>query len=142
MTQDQFFTILVSLPLKPGCAMECLTLLDDLFAAMHSERTFVSAMALQGAEDPDTIVLCETWLDRSNFCSVQLNRNYRAAYEARLPALLREPRRVDFFTVASNASHISSSRPRPSSATSNLTSASKLDTHGGQARFGHGLIDS
>jgi quinol monooxygenase YgiN len=119
MTQDQFFTILVSIPLKPGCAKEFLALLDDLFAAMHSEPTFVSATALQGADDPDTIVLCETWLDRNNFSSVQRNRPYRGAYEARLPDLLREPRRVDFFTVASNVSHISSSRPSPSSATSN-----------------------
>ena len=110
-SKDPFFTILVSIPLKPGCAKEFLALLDDLFAAMHSEPTFVNATALQSTNDPDTIVLCETWLDVDNFSTVQMNRPYRAAYEARLPEIVREPRRIDFFRVASNVSHIGS-RPR------------------------------
>src|SRR5260370_32731495 len=84
MSKDPFFTILVSIPLKPGCAKEFLALLDDLFAAMHSEPTFVNATALQSTNDPDTIVLCETWLDVDNFSTVQMNRPYRAPYEARL----------------------------------------------------------
>ncbi len=109
MNRDLFFTILVSIPLKPGCAKEFLAMLDDLFAAMHSELTFVNATALQSTDNPDTIVLCETWLDVDNFTSVQMKRPYRAAYEARLPEMLREPRRVDFFRVASNVSHIGSS---------------------------------
>lgn len=111
MTKDLFFTILVSIPLKPGCAKEFLALLDDVFAAMHSEPTFVTATALQSTDDPDTIVLCETWLDLDNFSAVQRNRPYRAAYEARLPEILREPRRIDFFRVASNVSHIGSPLP-------------------------------
>ncbi len=108
MNKDLFFTILVSIPLKPGYAKEFLALLDDLFAAMHSEPTFVNATALQRTDDPDTIVLCETWLDADNFTTVQMSRPYRAAYESRLPEILREPRRVDFFRVASNVSHIGS----------------------------------
>jgi quinol monooxygenase YgiN len=74
MNKDPFFTILVSIPLKPGFAKEFLALLDDLFAAMHSEPTFVNATALQSTDDPDTIVLCETWLDVDNFSTVQMNR--------------------------------------------------------------------
>jgi len=36
---------------------------------MKVEETFVSATALRGAEDPDTILLCENWIDRENFMS-------------------------------------------------------------------------
>ena len=65
------FTILVSIPLKPKRADEFLALLNDVFEAMKVEETFVNATALGSADDPDTIVLVETWLDRDNFMSVQ-----------------------------------------------------------------------
>ena len=71
---------------------------------MKVEETFISATALRGAEDPDTILLCENWIDRENFMSVQLKRPYRHRYEARLPELLRSPRKLPFFEPI---------RPRP-----------------------------
>ena len=91
------FTILVSIPLKPGRADEFLALLNDVFDAMKVEETFVNATALRSADDPDTIMLYETWLDRENFMSEQMKRPYREKYEARLPELLRAPREVSFF---------------------------------------------
>ena len=91
------FTILVSIPLKPGRADEFLALLNDVFDAMKVEETFVNATALRNADDPDTIMLYETWLDRENFMSEQLKRPYREKYETRLPELLRAPREVSFF---------------------------------------------
>src|SRR6266850_5739265 len=90
----QPFTLLVDIPLKPGRADEFMALLNDVFEAMKVEETFVSATALRGAEDPDTILLCENWIDRENFMSVQLKHPYRDWYEARLPELLRIGRRV------------------------------------------------
>src|ERR1700730_10419355 len=81
----QPFTLLVDIPLKPGRADEFMALLNDVFEAMKVEETFVSATALRGAEDPDTILLFENWIDRENFMSVQLKRPYRDRYEARLP---------------------------------------------------------
>jgi quinol monooxygenase YgiN len=91
------FVILVSIPLKRGRAGEFLALLDDVIVAMRSEDTFVNVVVLQSADDPDTIVLYETWFDRDNFSSVQRKRAYRNAYETRLPALLREPRQIAFY---------------------------------------------
>jgi quinol monooxygenase YgiN len=77
------FTILVSIPLKPCRAAEFVALLNDVFDAMKVEDTFVNAIALRKAEDPDTIMLVETWLDRENFMSVQneasLPRSVRGA---------------------------------------------------------------
>ena len=91
------FTILVSIPLKPGRADEFLALLNDVFDAMKAEETFVNATALRSADDPDTIMLYETWLDRENFMSEQMKRPYREKYETRLPELLRAPRAVSFY---------------------------------------------
>jgi quinol monooxygenase YgiN len=64
---------------------------------MKVEDTFVNATALRSADDPDTIMLVETWLDRENFMSEQLKRPYRELYEARLPELLRTPRELFFY---------------------------------------------
>ena len=93
----QPFTILVSIPLKPGRAAEFVALLFDVFDAMKIEDTFVNATALRSADDPDTIMLCETWLDREDFMSEQLKRPYRERYEARLPEILRAPRELSFY---------------------------------------------
>jgi len=39
----------------------------------------------------------ETWADLADVTEVQVKREYRAAYEARLPEILREPRHVSFW---------------------------------------------
>ncbi len=91
------FTLLVDIPLKPGRDDEFMALLNEVFEAMKIEETFVSATALRAAKDPDTILLCENWIHRENFMSVQLKRPYRDRYEARLPELLRSPRKLSFF---------------------------------------------
>jgi quinol monooxygenase YgiN len=93
------FTILVSIPLKPGRAAEFVALLNDVFDAMKVEDTFVNAIALRKADDLDTTMLVETWLDRENFMSVQMKRPYRGQYEARLTELLRTPREVTFYEL-------------------------------------------
>src|SRR5260370_5087706 len=88
------FTVLVDILLKPVRADEFMALLNDVFEAMKVEETFVSATALRRAEDPDTVLLYENWIDRDNFLSVQLKRPYRDRYEARLPELLRSSQLV------------------------------------------------
>jgi quinol monooxygenase YgiN len=66
---DKPFTILGSIPLKPGRAAEFLVLLNNVFDAMKVEDTFLNATALRTADDSDTIMLVETWVDRENFMS-------------------------------------------------------------------------
>ncbi len=94
--QGEQFTVLVSIPLKPGSAPEFLSLLDEVFESMRGDPTFVSATALQAMDDPDAITLVETWWDRENFEAVERKRAYRDRYEARLPELLRAPRTLAF----------------------------------------------
>src|SRR5260370_7402250 len=85
------FALLVDIPVKPGRADEFMALLNDVFEAMKVEETFVSATALRRAEDPDTILLYEIWVDRENFMSVQLKRPYPDRYEPAVPDLLPSP---------------------------------------------------
>ncbi len=67
------------------------------FLAVPLGDMFVfAALVGTGAEDPDTVLLYENWIDRDNFLSVQLKRPYRDRYEARLPELLRSPRNLSF----------------------------------------------
>lgn len=91
------FTIPVGINLRPGYAKEFLALLEDVIKPMQREDTFIDVVALQSQDDPDSIVLYETWLDRHDFETVQRKRTYRHAYEERLPQILREPRTIAYF---------------------------------------------
>ena len=84
--------VVVPLHLKPGCEEEFLRLLTPVLDAMRHETTFVNAALHQDPDDPTRFMLYETWADRDDLVNVQMKRDYRRAYEARLPEILREPR--------------------------------------------------
>ena len=91
------FVLLAIIPLKPGCEAEYLSLVGSVNDAMRHEPTFVNTVLHRAADDPALFMLHETWLDREDFFAVQMKRPYRAAYETRLPALLRAPRTMQVF---------------------------------------------
>ena len=91
------FVLLVTIPIKPGCEEEYLSFVGPVNDAMRNEPTFVSTVLHRAADDPALFMLHETWLDLEDFYAVQMKRPYRAAYEARLPALLRAPRTMQVF---------------------------------------------
>jgi quinol monooxygenase YgiN len=83
---------------------------------MKVDKTFVSSTALRAAEDPDAILVCENWIDRKNFMSLQLKRPYRDRYEARLPELLRSPANCPSSTRSAPChSHCGDRRSHPTS---------------------------
>ncbi|MGQ9367881.1 putative quinol monooxygenase [Azospirillum sp. ST 5-10] len=84
----------VSLTVRPGCEEAFLGLLHPLLDAMRHETGFVNAVLHRDPADPGRFMLYETWTDLTEVVEVQMARPYRAAYEARLPELLREPRAV------------------------------------------------
>lgn len=84
--------VTVSLRVRPECEAEFLGLLGPVLDAMRHEPSFINAVLHRHPEDPSHFLLYETWADRQDLVEVQMRRPYRAAYEARLPALLREPR--------------------------------------------------
>ncbi len=86
--------VVVSLPVKPGCEDEFLRLLTPVLDAMRREPTFINAVLHRDPDDATRFMLYETWADRDDLVQVQMKRDYRQAYEARLPDLLRAPRRA------------------------------------------------
>ena len=84
--------IIVSLRVRPECEEEFLRLLAPVLDAMRHEPSFINAALHRDPEDPAHFMLYETWADRRDLVEVQMQRPYRAEYEARLPELLREPR--------------------------------------------------
>jgi quinol monooxygenase YgiN len=88
-------TFLVTIALKPGAEEEFLDLLIPVLDAMRHEPTFVNAVLHQDPEDLTRFMIYETWADLDEVVEVQMHRQYRKAYWDRLPALLREPRRIE-----------------------------------------------
>ena len=93
--EDARLSVVVTLLVKAGCEEEFLRLLGPVLDAMRHEPTFVNAALHRDPEDPTRFMLYETWADRTDLVEVQMQRAYRSAYEARLPELLREPRRAE-----------------------------------------------
>ncbi len=91
------FVLLVTFHLKAGCEEEFLAFIHRTNDAMRHEPTFVNTVVHRSVDDPLFFMLYETWLDREDFFNVQMKRPYRAEYEARLPALLSQPREMKIF---------------------------------------------
>ena len=87
----------VTLHVRPGFEEEFLGLLEPVLDAMRHEATFINAVLHRDPEDPTRFMIYETWADLADVEGVQVKREYRAAYEARLPEILREPRQVSFW---------------------------------------------
>jgi quinol monooxygenase YgiN len=86
------FAVVVSLKVKAGFEDEFLSLLTPVLDAMRHEPTFINAVLHRDPEAPSHFLLYETWADFDDLVKVQMTREYRAAYEARLLELLSEPR--------------------------------------------------
>ena len=93
---DQF-VLLATVPIKSGREAEYLVLVNAVNDEMRHEPTFVNTLLHRSADDPALFMLYETWRDRDDFFAVQMHRPYRADYEAKLPDLLRAPRKMEVF---------------------------------------------
>lgn len=87
---------IVRLPGKPEHRAELETRLLGVLEAMSKEPYFLNTYLSRSADDPDTLVLFETWAcSREHFLQHHLKLPYRQAYEAELPRLLA-PRTLEF----------------------------------------------
>ncbi len=90
-------SFIVHLPTKPKHRVRMRTMLIDVLNAMSREPDFVNTWVHEDLNDPDTLVLYETWAcSREFFIAHHLAKNYRQAYEAALPELLSSERRIEF----------------------------------------------
>lgn len=91
------FTLLTTVPLKPECVDEYLALVDEVNDRMRYEPTFLNTVLSRSVDDPGLVIIHEMWIDRDDFYDVQMKRDYRSKYEARLPALLHADRTMKTF---------------------------------------------
>jgi len=90
---------IVHLPGRPEHRDELEARLIQVLDAMAKEPDFVNTWAHRAAEDPDTIVIYETWAcSRDHFLEHHLRKDYRQDYEAALPRLLARERTIEFLT--------------------------------------------
>ena len=75
-------TLIVKFQVGESIRPEFLASLQELFAHIVKEPTFVKASLIQDARDPDTIVNYEVWDETpESFMQDQMTRSYRAAFE-------------------------------------------------------------
>lgn len=87
-------TYMITLDIRPGRAAEFLALLEPVLDAMRHEAGFVNAVLHRDPDAPDRFMLYETWRDHDEVTAVEIHRDYRRGYWAKLPDLLIGPRRV------------------------------------------------
>lgn len=93
-------TFIVYLPAKPERFAEMKERLLDVVHQMSSEPDFVNTWVHQLQDDPNTLVLYETWnCSKDDFITRHLSKPYRQAYEQLLPQLLVSERRIEFLDV-------------------------------------------
>ncbi|MHC8339874.1 putative quinol monooxygenase [Pseudomonas sp. HLT2-19-2] len=91
---------IVYLPAKPERYAEMKERLLDVVHQMSAEPDFVNTWVHQLQDDPNTLVLYETWnCSKDDFISRHLSKPYRQAYEQLLPQLLVSERRIEFLDV-------------------------------------------
>lgn len=92
------FVVVVRNRVKPGFEKEYVDLVTPVLDAMRHEKTFINTMLHQDPMDPTQFMLYETWLDKEDFLTIQMKREYRQTYEERLPAILQTPREMNYWT--------------------------------------------
>jgi quinol monooxygenase YgiN len=91
------FVVVISYHVMRGHEAEYIALVTPVLDAMRHEKTFINTVLNQDPEDPTQFMLYETWIDKEDFLGVQMKREYRKPYEARLPQILRTPRTMQFW---------------------------------------------
>lgn len=90
-------SFIVHLPGKPEARDELLASLSEVLEQMSHEPDFVNTYLHRSMEDPDTLVLYETWACTPQyFKDVHLKMSYRVAYEGKLQRLLKSDRRFEW----------------------------------------------
>ncbi|MDT4827034.1 Antibiotic biosynthesis monooxygenase [compost metagenome] len=91
---------IVHLTAKEGRLEKLKGLLFDVVHEMASEPDFVNTWVHQAQDDPNTLVLYETWnCTREYFISHHLGKAYRQEYEKLLPGLLARDRELEFLDI-------------------------------------------
>ena len=91
------FIVVVTNHVRPGFEDEYLRLVLPIIDKMRHEASFINNAIHRAADDPTRFMIFEAWADRDDVFNVQIKRDYRNAYETRLPEILRTPREMTFW---------------------------------------------
>ncbi|SEL01506.1 Quinol monooxygenase YgiN [Roseateles sp. YR242] len=95
MTETVSFV--VHLPAKTEQREAFMASLLPVLNEMSKEPDFVNTYLHRSLQDPDTLVLYETWAcSKDEFLAKHLTKPYRVAYEAQLGEMLKAPRSIEF----------------------------------------------
>ena len=94
---------LVFLPVKPEAHDRFRQMLAEIGQHIAKEPDFIGADIYEDADDPDTLILHETWKGTREGLAEQLKRPYRKTYESLLSELLKSPRRIVFLNPVGSA---------------------------------------
>ncbi|MBN3766115.1 antibiotic biosynthesis monooxygenase [Burkholderia sp. Ac-20365] len=90
-------SFVVRLPGKPEARDELYSSLVKVLDAMSHEPDFVNTWLNRSTEDPDTLVLYETWACSAEyFVNHHLKKDYRLDYEDKLADMLKSERRIEW----------------------------------------------
>lgn len=91
---------IVYLPSRPERFAETRERLLAVVHQMSAEPDFVNTWVHQRQDEPNTLVLYETWnCSKEEFITRHLSKPYRQEYERLLPDLLASERRIEFLDV-------------------------------------------
>jgi quinol monooxygenase YgiN len=94
---SQNTVLLVFLPVKPEARDTFRKMLFEIAEHIAKEPDFVSATVHEDMDDPDTLLIYETWSSsREYLLEHHLSKPYRKIYEAQLTSMLKAERRIVF----------------------------------------------
>ena len=96
---DNAVSFVVYIPMKPSAKVHGRELLMAVVDAMSREPDFVNTWVHELHDDPNVVVLYETWAcTKEFFLEHHLKKHYRQAYEMALSDILAGERRLVFLT--------------------------------------------
>jgi quinol monooxygenase YgiN len=90
-------SFVVHITSRPDTRARLRAMVFEVIDAMSSEPDFLNTFINEDMQDPDVLVIYETWAcSREEFLSRHLSKPYRAAFEQALPSLQGKPRTLEF----------------------------------------------
>lgn len=93
---SQQITCVVYFPIKPGSKAQFSKHIFDMLDLMALESDFLCASLYEDVNEPETMVLLESWKCLGNEFLQEESQSYRTSFESILPSLLSGPKRTKF----------------------------------------------
>ena len=107
------WVLCVTFSIKPEFAEEFVAIVSDVIDRMRHEENFVTTTLCRDPARPGRFFLFETWKSRAQFLAVDLSRDYRAPYAARLAEIQQADRQFEEWEQVRADYRLSASQERP-----------------------------